>query len=131
MKEIQSLLGKLNNIAACVRPGRILFSRMLQWLKVLNKEAHPRQQVSIPQYVQKDVLWWHKFLPLYKGVSLMFYEEWSEPDVICSSYACLLSCGGFCSGKYYHTKFPDIFHARKYNINILEMFAIIICLKLW
>ena len=131
LKEIQSLLGKLNFIAACVRPGRIFISRMLQWLKVLNKEAHPRQQVSIPQYVQKDVLWWHKFLPLYNGVSLMFYEEWSEPDVICSSDACLLACGGFCSGKYYHTKFPDIFHTRKYNITILEMFATIICLKLW
>ena len=39
-----------------------------------------------------------------------------------------LSCG-FCSGKYYHTKFPDIFHARKDNINILEKFAIIICLN--
>ena len=67
----------------------------------------------------------------YNGVSLMFYEEWSEPDMICSSDACLLACGGFCSGKYYHTKFPDIFHTRKYNITILEMFAIIICLKLW
>ena len=113
LKEIQSLLGKLNFIAACVRPGRTFIAKMLQWLKALNKEAHPRQQVSILQYVQKDVLWWHTFLPLYNGVSLMFNEEWSEPDMICSLDACLLSCGGFCSGKYYHTKFPNIFHARK------------------
>ena len=90
LKEIQSFLGNLNFIAACVRTGRICIARMLQWLKVLNKEAHPRQLVSIPQYVQKDVLWWHKFLPLYNGVSLMFYEEWSEPDMICSSDAFLL-----------------------------------------
>ena len=32
IKEIQSLLGKLNFIAACVRPGRIFISRMLKWL---------------------------------------------------------------------------------------------------
>ena len=38
LKEVQSLLGKLNFIAACVRPGRIFISRMLQWLKVLHKE---------------------------------------------------------------------------------------------
>ena len=37
LKEIQSLLGKLNFIAACVRPGRIFISRMLQWLTVLKK----------------------------------------------------------------------------------------------
>ena len=29
LKEIQSLLGKLNFIAACVRPGRVFISRML------------------------------------------------------------------------------------------------------
>ena len=35
LKEIQSRLGKLNFKAACVRPGRIFISRLLQWLKVL------------------------------------------------------------------------------------------------
>lgn len=131
LREIQSLIGKLNFIAAYVRPGRIFIARMLQWLKVLNKESNPHQQVSIPLYVQKDVLWWQIFLPLYNGVSLMVYEEWSEPDRVCSSDACLHSCGGFCSGKYFHTKFPENFKTRNYNITILEMFAIIICLKLW
>lgn len=38
LKEIQSLLGKLNFVASCVRPGRIFVSRMLQWLKALYKE---------------------------------------------------------------------------------------------
>ena len=38
LKEIQSLLGKLNFIAACVRPGRVFISRMLRWLNVLYKE---------------------------------------------------------------------------------------------
>ena len=36
--EIQYLLGKLNFIAACVRPGRIFIVRMLQLLEVLNKK---------------------------------------------------------------------------------------------
>ena len=35
IKEMQSLLEKLNFIAACVRPGRIFVSRMLKWLTVL------------------------------------------------------------------------------------------------
>ena len=131
LKEIQSLLGKLNFVAACVKPGRIFISRMLKWLKVLNKERQPREQVSIPEYVTKDIMWWQKFLPMYNGISLMLYEEWSQPDEICSSDACLQSCGGFCDGKYFHTLFPEAFYAAKYNICILEMFAIIICLKLW
>ena len=106
LKEIQSLLGKLNFIAACVRPGRIFISRMLKWLKSLNKETSSRlQQVEIPLYVKKDVLWWYRFLPTYNGISLMLYEEWCTPDAICSSDACLQGCGGFWLGKYFHTSF--------------------------
>ena len=131
LREIQSLLGKLDFIAACVRPGRIFISRMLKWLKLLYKDHTPNQQVVVPDYVKKDVLWWHKFLPQYNGVSLMLYEEWSNPDEICSSDACLHSCGGFSSGKFFHSIFPESFKAKKYSITILEMFAIIICLKLW
>ena len=131
LKEIQSILGKLNFIAACVRPGRVFIGRLLQWLKVLNKSHNPREQVYIPDYVKKDILWWHKFLPCYNGISLMLYEEWSDPDEICSSDACLNACGGFWSGKYFHASFPEKFNNEKYNITVLEMFAVILCRKLW
>ena len=131
LKEIQSILGKLNFIAACVRPGRVFIGRLLQWLKVLNKSHNPREQVYIPDYVKKDILWWHKFLPCYNGVSLMLYEEWSDPDEICSSDACLNACGGFWSGKYFLASFPEKYNNEKYNITVLEMFAVILCLKLW
>ena len=33
LKELQSLLGKLHFISACVRPGRIFVSRLLNWLR--------------------------------------------------------------------------------------------------
>ena len=61
LKETQSLLGKLNFVAACVRPGRIFISRMLKWLKVLYRKDSKLN--VIPDYVKKDILWWHTFLP--------------------------------------------------------------------
>ena len=130
LKEIQSLLGKLNFVAACVRPGRIFISRMLKWLKVLNKGDSRHKQVPIPNYVKKDIRWWYKFLPIYNGVSLMLFEEWCKPDEICSSDASLQGCGGFWQGNYFHTSFPKEFNNR-HHITTLEMFAVIICLKLW
>lgn len=78
IKNIQSLLGKLNFVAACVRPGRIFISRMIQWLKSLYK-LHTGEHI-IPTCVKKDLLWWDNFLHIYNGVSLMITEEWSEPD---------------------------------------------------
>lgn len=112
-----------------MRPGRLFVSRMLKWLKVLyreNKVKHP-----IPNYVKKDLLWWHRFLHQYNGVSMMIYENWSEPDEIFSSDACLSACGGFWCGNYFHVKFPSSLASKSYHINILEMFSVIICLKLW
>ena len=49
----------------------------------------------IPDYVKKDILWWHTFLPCYNGVSMMLYEEWCSPDSVFSSDSCLQGCGGF------------------------------------
>ena len=111
LKDIQSLLGKLNFIAACVRPGRLFVSRMLRWLKALhssNTKYH-----MIPTYVKKDLLWWHRYLPLYNGVSMMILEEWSNPDEIFSSDSCLSGCGGFWLGNYFHTNFPDVIEKKK------------------
>ena len=129
LKDIQSLLGKLNFIAACVRPGRLFASRMLRWLKALhssNTKYH-----MIPTYVKKDLLWWHRYLLLYDGVSMMILEEWSNPDEFFSSDSCLSGCGGFWLGNYFHTKFPDVIVNKEYDINILEILSVIICLKLW
>ena len=33
LKELQSLLGKLNFVSQCVHPGRIFVNRLLNWLR--------------------------------------------------------------------------------------------------
>ena len=53
------------------------------------------------------------------------------PGELFFSDSCLVGCGGFWQGRYFHTSFPDRIQKKKFNINVLEMMAIIICLKLW
>ena len=130
LRDLQSLIGKLNFVASCVRPGRIFISRLIKWLKVLYKEK-PGTLHNIPDFAKKDILWWYKFLPHYNGISMMLYEEWCQPDSIFSSDSCLSGCGGFWQGSYFHTIFPDFILERNLNINVLEMLSIIVCLKLW
>ena len=50
LKEVQYLLGKLNFVAACVRPGRIFISRMQNWLRALHLEESRHKQVQIPKF---------------------------------------------------------------------------------
>ena len=44
LKELQSLLGKLNFVSQCIHPGRIFVNRLLNWLR----EIPEKVQISIP-----------------------------------------------------------------------------------
>ena len=129
LKEIQSLLGKLHFVAACVKPSRVFVSRMLIWLRELYNSS--LQEHVIPDMVKKDLLWWNNFLPVYNGISMMQVEEWSKPDELFSCDSCLEACGGFWMGHFFHAKFPSYYCSGGFHITALEMIAIIICLKLW
>lgn len=126
-KEVQSLVGKLVFIAACVKPGRIFLSRMLNFLRSMPEDM----SVVIPLEFFKDVLWWRKFTPLYQGVSMMFLEEWNTPDDFAASDACLTGCGGVCGNKYFHAVFPSFIQNQSMSINALELLGICVCAKLW
>jgi hypothetical protein len=54
LKEIQSLVGKLNFIASCVKPDRIFMSRLLNWLRDVYGQS---SNISVPTLVQKDIKW--------------------------------------------------------------------------
>jgi hypothetical protein len=129
LKDAQSLLGKLIFVAACVKPSRVFINRLLNWIRDIHGTG-VSETLSIHLEVKKDLLWWEKFLPLYNGVSLMDLGPWS-PDEIFSSDACLVGCGGFWKGNYFHAKFPKTALFSKLHIGALEFITLVICLKLW
>lgn len=126
-KQIESLLGKLNFVASCVRSSRIFICRMLNFLRGL-----PRRGVfEIPLEFQKDVQWWIRFLPLYQGVSIMSLVDWSKPDKILACDACLMGIGGCSQTAYFHSQFPIFILAQSLHINALEMLGVMVSIKLW
>jgi len=83
LRELQSLIGKLNFVAACVRAGRVFISRLIKWLKELyGRSSHVC--VKIPGFVKKYLEWWNIFLCTYNGISVMYDDNWSRPDGIFS-----------------------------------------------
>jgi hypothetical protein len=89
-KELQSLLGKLNYVSQCVRPGWLFVSRLLNWFR----EISDVDTVSIPEDFMLGLLWWETFLPMYNGISMMLSDEWASADRLLSVDACLTGCGG-------------------------------------
>jgi hypothetical protein len=102
LKAIQILLGKLNFVGACVRSSRVFVNRILNWLQECYAEGS-NQNFLIPL---EELHWWNDFLPIYNGISLIDYGEWSEMDSVFSSDACLTGCGNIFGNKYFHNVFP-------------------------
>ena len=71
-KDLQQLLGKLHFVCKNVRRG----------------------SVELGDDAKADIKWFQRFLLEYNWVSLIPDREWSEPDVVLATDACLAGCGG-------------------------------------
>ena len=128
-KDVEKIAGKLGFVSACVRPGRLFVSRILQYLRGMPRVG----KFPITEDFRKDLLWWFHFLPGYNGVSMMPQEEWSYPDEVVASDACLEGCGAWHCGtqEYFHMRFPGFITEMQLCINSLETLTVVVAAKLW
>ena len=129
IRDVQQLVGKLNFVSRCVRPGRVLVSRLLNFLRAMS----PNKNYVVPEEVRKDVIWWNRYLDQFNGITMMPMEDWSEPDAVIEVDACLSGSGGinWVSGEVFHEEFPEEVMKHGFDINVLEMLTLTIALKLW
>ena len=128
MREVQSLIRKLNFRASCVLPGRIFISRILNFLIKFKNEDFI---LDVNLELKQDLFWWSEFLRIYNGASVLNLQEWTEPDEYMAFDACLVGCGGVSNGCYFCCISPEFIIQQNLHINALELLSIIVCLKLW
>ena len=124
-QEVESLIGKLQFAARCIRPGRILISRLLNWLKTCDRH----RKNSIPEEAQKDIKWWKNYMKQYNGVSLIWLQDQPRPDQVMATDASLKGYGGISGGQVFRGNFPPEY--QKKNIATLELLAVMIGLRIW
>lgn len=128
-KELQSLIGKLNFVAGCVKPGRVFLGRMYGAMKVCPDVGYH----ALSKDFKLDLGWWRKFLHSYNGVSMMSLEEWSSPDLYFTSDSNLTGFGGWnpVSKEYFKGLFPEFVLSSTEHINQLELVTILLACKSW
>ena len=125
--QLKSLLGKLQFVVNCVRPGRVLVLRLHNQLSTAKTAKN-----IISEQMRKDLQWWGRFLPQYNGVSIMWMQQCTSVDEVFSTDACLTGLGGICGDEYFHAQFPEcITTDNRYTIAHLEMVAVLVALKSW
>ena len=109
LKELQSLLGKLHFVSACVRPGRIFVSRLLNWLR----SAFPCNNTGNGNWIFRKI-----------PSEVLKY-------LLTSYDACLEGLGAISSDKYFHAVFPSFIPDLHLHINSLELLTIVVSMKMW
>ena len=124
-KEVESLVGKLQFAAKCIRPGRIFLGRLLKWIRSMKRG----KKTAVPLEARKDIAWWSRCIHQYNGISLMWLHKEPNTDTILQTDACPKDYGGICGDEYFRGRFPV--QMQTYNIAVLEMWAVLVGLKLW
>ena len=128
-KEVQHIEGKLQFLANCVRPRRLFIARILEFMRGLpDTGRHP-----MTDGFWADLSWWRLFLSQYNGISMIAINQWSSPDEIFASDACLQVCGAWNNEnrQFFHKTFPEKILGQKLSINALELLTIVMAAKVW
>lgn len=125
-KQLESLIGKLQFVTNCVRPGRVFISRLINELK----HSGRGQCWETTQEMQLDIRWWLRFLHQYDRTSFM----WHSMEDTMFSDASGTGIGGYLPTEHQCLRGElsrDWIREQGYTIAHLEMLAILVCLKCW
>lgn len=124
-KDMQRLIGKLQFVAKCIRPGRLFISRLLRWMTSLRDNEFR----AIDRETRLDIKFWYDFLPRFNGVSILWHLEVETPDEELASDSCLTGCGAHSKSQFFHSTFPQFVLQETTNIAQRELLTICATIK--
>lgn len=129
-QQLESLIGKLQFVTNCVRPGRVFLHRLINRLSGMERGT----QYIVTEEIRLDIKWWLRFLEKYSCVSLMQLErEKVEGDTLFTDASghgigALFKPGAEC----FRAELDMAWISRRaYSIVHLEMLSILCALKCW
>lgn len=120
-QQLQSFLGKILHVAACIRHARKFTARMLETLRNMKD----RTWTTIGHEFKADVRWFREYASKANGISI--YAP--VLDFIIECDACLSGAGGNSATHFYSWVFDEA-HTKKYSaIHHLEALNIIVTFR--
>ena len=102
-KEVESLIGKLQFIAKCIKAGRIFLARLINWIRGMDRLSN----YTIPLEAHRDIVWSGRCAQEHNGLSLMWLHKDPVVDHRLATDACLVGYGGIFQNKYFRARFPQ------------------------
>ena len=127
MKELQSLVGKLQHAGKVIRPGRTFLRHMLGLLKDI-----PRHQkfIQLNTAFRSDLTWWLVFMETWNGISMFPTEAHTQPHHhLFTDASGRLGCGAWADRSWFQLLWPSDFVDR--SIAAKELIPIVLACVVW
>ena len=127
LKDLQSLVGKLQHACKVVRPGRTFLRRMFELLR-----GTPKRQcfIRLNATFRSDLAWWLMFLESWNGVSMLADVDNAPPDAhLYTDASGGIGCGAWSGRHWFQYFWPDEFAAR--SIAVKELVPIVMACIVW
>ena len=126
-RDLQSLAGKLQHACKVVRPGRTFLRRMFELLKGTTKKQH---FIRLNKSFHSDLMWWHRFLESWNGISMMGDQAEAAADHhLYSDASGSFGCGAWCGRSWW--QYPWQTGLEQWSIARKELLPIVIACIVW
>ena len=127
LKELQSLIGKLNFACRAIIPGRAFCRRLIDATIGVKKSFH---KIRVSRNMVKDLLTWQSFINNHNGDSMMLDENREILDLYTDASGSK-GFGAYFEGHWTMGVWPEKIKAIKTDIMYKELFPIVLSLLLW
>ena len=125
-KDLERLVGKLQFKAVCVRGARVFTARLFNILRGLPDSEY----FYITDEMFADLRWWKTFMRTYDGVSILWLKNIRPEEELFATDASLTAQAAVFEQQAFFIPTPHHIAELK-NIAHLELFAVLIALKMW
>ncbi|XP_067681481.1 uncharacterized protein [Haliotis asinina] len=130
--QLQSLLGKLYFVCRAVRCGRAFCRRLTD---ALCGNVYPYHRIRLTNGMKQDLQVWLQFLQHYNGVSVFHDSIWLSGQHLrlFTDASSTHGFGAYFQGSWTCASWPQAWIQKGYtkDMTLLELFPIVVALKLW
>lgn len=128
MKDLRSLVGKLQHASMVVCPGRTFLRRMFELLKATNRH---QPFIRLNATFRSDLSWWHIFLEHWNGISMLGPLQAAPPPNhhLYTDASGSLGCGAWSGHNWFQYLWLEAFTERP--IATKELLPIVLACIVW
>lgn len=127
VKELQSLVGKLQHAAKVVKPGRTFLRRMFELLARGSRDHH---FLRLNQEFKSDLAWWDTFLEGWNGIGMFDQLVCRSPTWhVFTDASGRVGCGALWLDQWIQYKWQDNYAGQA--ISQKELLAVVLACAVW